>query len=107
MFVPFVVQKLFGSVTWRMPGADPDLFLTFDDGPVPEVTPLVLDILQRFGVKATFFCTGENVQKHRDVYEKILSAGHSTGNHTFHHLNGWKSGAKEYVGDVALCAAVM
>ena len=107
MYVPVFIQKLFGSVTWRIPCAEPTLFLTFDDGPVPEVTPHVLRILESYNAKATFFCLGDNVEKHRDLYEKILSEGHVVGNHTSHHLNGWKVSLNEYLKDVALCDKVL
>jgi peptidoglycan/xylan/chitin deacetylase (PgdA/CDA1 family) len=86
-----------------MPGTDPFLFLTFDDGPTPEVTLQVLDILKRFDAKATFFCVGENIKKHPDVFHKILEDGHAVGNHTFHHLDGWKTDTRKYLGDVFKC----
>jgi peptidoglycan/xylan/chitin deacetylase (PgdA/CDA1 family) len=86
-----------------MPGTDPFLFLTFDDGPTPEVTPRVLDILKRFDAKATFFCVGKNIEKHPEVFFKILEDGHVAGNHTFHHLNGWKTKVDVYLKDVIKC----
>jgi peptidoglycan/xylan/chitin deacetylase (PgdA/CDA1 family) len=101
--IPVFIQKLFGSVTWRMPDTGPVLFLTFDDGPNPEVTPEILAVLSRYKAKATFFCVGENVQKHRDIFEKILDDGHAIGNHTFHHLNGWSTSTKKYSEDVLRC----
>lgn len=94
-------------LTWNIPGRPDELFLTFDDGPVPEVTPEVLDILENYSVKATFFCVGDNVRKHPDVYEAIRKAGHATGNHTFHHLNGWKTPAAEYLSDIAQCRSMV
>lgn len=94
-------------LTWDIPGRPYELFLTFDDGPVPEATPQVLEILENYGVKATFFCVGDNVQKHSEVYNAVRSAGHATGNHTFHHLNGWKTPAAEYLNDIALCKSVV
>lgn len=77
------------------------IYLTFDDGPIPEVTPWVLDVLESFNVKATFFCVGDNVRKHRDIYELILSRGHRTGNHTFHHMQGWLNSASKFLEDTA------
>ena len=74
----------------------PSLFLTFDDGPHPEVTPLVCSLLEEYNAKATFFCVGDNVQKYPNVYQQVIEAGHSVGNHTFNHLNGWKTGNRLY-----------
>jgi peptidoglycan/xylan/chitin deacetylase (PgdA/CDA1 family) len=107
MNVPFIIQKIFGSVTWRMPGSDPVLFLSFDDGPVPEVTPLILDILKKFNAKATFFCVGDNIQKHPELFRRIKQEGHVVGNHTFSHLNGWQTRSDVYSEDVMKCEAVM
>ena len=101
--VPVFIQKLFGSVTWRMPDTDPFLFITFDDGPNPEVTPRVLEILKHFKAKATFFCVGENIEKHRGVFEKTVADGHVIGNHTYHHLNGWRTKTDAYIEDVKKC----
>jgi len=89
---------------WEIPETGNTFYLTFDDGPVPGVTDKVLDILDGYRAKATFFCVGDNVVKHPEVYNKIVEAGHSTGNHTFHHLNGWKVSLKQYVEDVKLCS---
>ena len=76
------------------------VYLTFDDGPIPEVTPKVLDILDRYGVKATFFMVGENIDKHPDVFEQVVKAGHSVGNHTYNHLKGWDTSFDEYMANV-------
>ncbi len=78
------------SVIWRLPRKEKTVYLTFDDGPVPEVTPFVLDLLKERGIKATFFCVGENVHKHPELFEQIKKAGHQVGNHTFNHLPGFK-----------------
>ncbi len=83
------------------------MYLSFDDGPHPVITPWVLDELKKYDAKATFFCIGKNVQAHGEVYERILLEGHSTGNHTQNHLNGWKTDAKEYLDDVAQAAKVI
>ncbi|MEI6747573.1 MAG: polysaccharide deacetylase family protein [Bacteroidales bacterium] len=87
-------------LTWDMPSGDRKIYLTFDDGPVPEVTPEVLLILKMFGVKATFFCVGENVSKHPELFNEIKAAGHAVGNHTFNHLQAWKTPAGEYLRNV-------
>ncbi len=80
------------------------VYLTFDDGPIPEVTPKVLAILEKYQVKATFFMVGENIDKHPEVYEQVVQAGHSIGNHTYNHLKGWKTPFKEYMENVQKCA---
>ena len=77
-----------------------DVYLTFDDGPIPEVTPKVLAILDKYGIKATFFMVGENIDKHPEVFAQVLAAGHSIGNHTYNHLKGWKTSFNEYMGNV-------
>lgn len=84
-----------------MPADKHELYLTFDDGPVPGPTEFVLDELQKVSAKATFFCIGDNVRKHPGVFKKVVAAGHSIGNHTFNHLNGWKTKNKVYLGNVA------
>lgn len=78
------------------------LFLTFDDGPVPEITPWVLDQLDQYHAKATFFCIGDNIQKHPGIFKQVLSKGHGIGNHTFNHLNGWKTNPSTYVQNTLL-----
>ena len=77
------------------------VYLTFDDGPIPEVTPQVLEILDRYKVKATFFMVGENIDKHPEVFEQVIQAGHSIGNHTYNHLKGWSTPFDEYMANVA------
>lgn len=83
------------------------VYLTFDDGPHPQITDEVLKILGNFNARATFFCIGSNVEKHAATYKKILDSGHTTGNHTMHHLKGWKSSSKNYLNDIKLCASVV
>ena len=90
-----------------MPSVEKSLYLTFDDGPVHGPTEFVLDQLSRVSAKATFFCIGDNVRKHPDVFDRILSEGHAVGNHTFHHLSGWKTPVEEYVANVQQCDAVL
>lgn len=101
--VPKLIQKLFPNRVWEMPRADDSIFITFDDGPVPGVTEFVLDELERRGQRATFFMVGENVRKHPQLAEKVIAAGHQVGNHTQHHLNGWKTGFLAYQQDIQLC----
>jgi peptidoglycan/xylan/chitin deacetylase (PgdA/CDA1 family) len=80
------------------------VYLTFDDGPIPETTPYILDTLNKYGIKATFFCVGENVKKHPELYKHITEEGHFVGNHTFNHLKGWATPLKTYLGNVSQCA---
>ncbi len=96
-------ENIYPSLTWKMDRKEKVLYLTFDDGPIPEVTPWVLETLQKFNAKATFFCIGQNAKKHPEILKNILDAGHTVGNHTMHHLNGWKSTCKEYSQDVMDC----
>jgi peptidoglycan/xylan/chitin deacetylase (PgdA/CDA1 family) len=100
---PFFLPWLYPSLIWRVPTQGKDLYLTFDDGPVPGPTEFVLDTLEKFGAKATFFCIGENIKKHPVVFRKILEARHTIGNHTFNHLNGWKSKTDDYKQNFLLC----
>lgn len=100
--IPFFLQKLFPAYTWKVNTDDKQLFLTFDDGPHPQITPWVLNILAEFNAKATFFCVADNVKKYPEVYKQIILAGHSVGNHTYHHLNGWKHSSSDYLADVKL-----
>lgn len=86
-----------------MPGHEKAIYLTFDDGPIPDVTEFALSTLASFGAKATFFCIGDNVRKHPAIFQKVVEGGHSIGNHTFNHMNGWKSDDREYLQNVGLC----
>jgi peptidoglycan/xylan/chitin deacetylase (PgdA/CDA1 family) len=86
-----------------VPTTEKEIWLTFDDGPVPEITPAILDILAERNVKATFFCVGHNVAKHPEIFEQVQKAGHAIGNHTYHHLNGWKTPPAAYYEDVVRC----
>jgi peptidoglycan/xylan/chitin deacetylase (PgdA/CDA1 family) len=97
---PRIVRKLFPGFTWEVPAASREVYLSFDDGPEPRVTPWVLDRLGDAGVKATFFCIGKNVEAHPGIFRRILAEGHTVGNHSFHHLNGWKNSTADYVADV-------
>jgi peptidoglycan/xylan/chitin deacetylase (PgdA/CDA1 family) len=88
-------------MVWKIPsGIRPTVYLTFDDGPHPTATPFVLEQLKRYDAKATFFCIGKNVVEYPDVYAQILEAGHRTGNHTQHHLNGWDTDTEQYIADI-------
>lgn len=94
---PALAPLVYPSLTWKIPGQEPIVYLTFDDGPTPGVTDKVLELLQAFDAKATFFCIGKNVEQHPELYHKILQQGHATGNHTQDHLNGWKTPVEKYI----------
>lgn len=81
----------------------PVIYLTFDDGPIPELTTWVLDVLKKYQVKATFFCVGENISRNPAIFSRIIDEGHQVGNHTYNHLKGWKVGEAEYLDNVAKC----
>jgi peptidoglycan/xylan/chitin deacetylase (PgdA/CDA1 family) len=104
---PFWLKALFPDFTWHIKTSDKKVFLTFDDGPIPDITEWVLDTLRQYNAKATFFCIGDNVRKHPDVFQKILNASHAIGNHTFNHMNGWKSADALYLDNIDQCAAQM
>ena len=94
---PKFVQRIFPERVWAFPNNNNSVYLTFDDGPIPEVTPWVLSLLKEYKAKATFFCIGNNISKHPTIFKQILAEGHSIGNHTFNHLNGWKTNTEEYI----------
>ena len=100
---PKLFRKLYYRGVFRI--KEPDgaraIYLTFDDGPIPESTPWVLDTLDRFGIKATFFMVGDNVRKHPEVYEEVVRRGHRIGNHTMHHVSGFRLTRRSYLRDVA------
>ena len=98
-----MLRSLYKEALWRMDKKKPEIYLTFDDGPIPEMTPWVLDVLRDYGVKATFFCVGDNIRKHPTVFGKLLAHGHQLGNHTYNHLKGWKTNTAEYLRNVAQC----
>ncbi|MBC7884270.1 MAG: polysaccharide deacetylase family protein [Saprospiraceae bacterium] len=100
---PPLIKTIFSDLVWNISTGDKEIYLTFDDGPIPELTPWVLDILAKYNFKATFFCVGENVKNHQDLYARILAEGHTTGNHTFNHLNGWHTENEEYIENIAKC----
>lgn len=98
---PWWLQKLYSGCIWQIPSENPTIYLSFDDGPHPEITPLVLDHLNKWNAKASFFCVGNNVMNHPEVYSRIIDEGHAVGNHSFNHLNGWKQEDTDYLNDIA------
>lgn len=98
---PVPYRMLFPESMWRIPMKEKSVFLTFDDGPIPEVTPWVLDLLDQYEIKATFFMVGDNVRKHPKTFQEVIKRGHSVGNHTMHHLQGAKVRTRRYIKDIA------
>ena len=94
---PWLLKQFYPNMIWNKNRNRHCIYVTFDDGPIPIVTPYVLNILRQYNAKATFFCIGDNATKHPDVFEQVKSAGHAIGNHTFNHLKGWKTDNKTYV----------
>ena len=103
---PGIIQSIFGGLIWRI-AQSKKVYLTFDDGPVPEATIWVLDLLKSKNIKATFFCVGENVKKNPEIYKRIISEGHTVGNHTYNHLNSWKTKKTAYTNNVDKAAEVI
>lgn len=100
---PLLYRMFFPNAVWRIPAAPHEqkvIYLTFDDGPIPEVTPWVLEQLRQRDIRATFFCVGENVWRHHEIFQQILHEGHAVGNHTYHHLQGLKTETEAYLLDV-------
>ena len=104
---PAFIQRLFPGLIWKIKTENKEVYLTFDDGPIPGVPDWVLDTLAEYDVKATFFVVGENVQNNPVIYSRILEEGHFVGNHTFNHLNPWKHKKSEYIKNVQRCNHVM
>lgn len=87
-------------MVWHVPSVKKAIYLTFDDGPTPQVTDWTLDLLKQYNAKATFFCIGKNVKEHPEIYKRILDEGHSVGNHTFNHIKGWNTKTADYLKNV-------
>ena len=104
---PDLLRPFLGKLLWRKDSSEKVIYVTFDDGPVPEVTPLVLDLLDEYNLKATFFCVGENVEKYPEIYNDILRRGHKTGNHTHNHLKGISVSTEDYVANVQKAAGII
>lgn len=100
---PFFIRVWYAEGIWNKPRDDNKIYLTFDDGPIPDITPWILDILKEYKVKATFFCVGENIQKHPDIFLRIREEGHQIGNHTYNHLKGWNTEDSTYLDNVKKC----
>lgn len=104
---PGLITTFFSNQVWSFSSDKKELFLTFDDGPTPEITEWILTTLKDFNAKATFFCIGKNIQDHPTLFQRILQEGHGIGNHTYNHVKGWKTGAKEYLENILQAEAII
>jgi peptidoglycan/xylan/chitin deacetylase (PgdA/CDA1 family) len=104
---PFWLRALYPKCTWNIPSKEKVIYISFDDGPHPEATPFVLEELAKYNAKATFFCIGNNVLKYPNIYEAILYQGHRVGNHTYNHLNGWKTDTHFYIENIKEAASLI
>ncbi|OKS88023.1 polysaccharide deacetylase family protein [Mucilaginibacter polytrichastri] len=100
---PWLLKQFYSDLLWNADRDKRIIYLTFDDGPIPVVTPFVLKILKQYQAQATFFCIGDNIRKNPDIFEQIKAAGHAIGNHTFHHLKGWITDDDTYIKDTQAC----
>lgn len=99
----FLMRALYPNFVWRIPTEKKEIFLTFDDGPIPEITEFVLEELAKYQAKATFFCIGANVEKYPHIFQKVINQQHSIGNHTFNHLRGWEVTDDDYFDNFSKC----
>jgi peptidoglycan/xylan/chitin deacetylase (PgdA/CDA1 family) len=97
-----IIKWIFPNYVWNIPNDEQKVFLTFDDGPTPEITEWVLEQLKLHNAQATFFCIGNNIEKYPEIFQKTIAEGHAIGNHTFDHLNGWKTTTEDYIENVKL-----
>ncbi len=104
---PQLLRRYYKGSLWRMDKSKPTIYLTFDDGPIPELTPWVLDILDSYQIKATFFCVGDNIVKYPHLFERIKNSGHQVGNHTQNHMKGWMVKHSEYYDNIQKCQSLV
>lgn len=104
---PFLLSALYPSCTWKMPANEKLIYLSFDDGPHPIATPFVLEQLDKYNAKASFFCIGKNVVEYPEIYQQLIEKGHTVGNHTMHHLNGWETIDELYLQNIQEAANVI
>lgn len=102
---PILIQKILPGFTWRKDPTKQYIYLTFDDGPIPEITNWVLEILLKYNIKATFFCVGDNIKKNSSIFHSIISQGHAVGNHTFNHIKGLETSDETYIANTEICTS--
>lgn len=105
--LPHLIRWIYPKLVWSVKNTEQKVFLTFDDGPHPEITLQVLSLLSTYNAKATFFCVGQNAEKYPFVIDAIKNNAHALGNHSYHHLNGWKTDDTKYINDISKCAEVI
>jgi peptidoglycan-N-acetylglucosamine deacetylase len=103
----YFIKKYYSNFIWKIPTTEKIIYLTFDDGPTPEITEWTLATLKAFNAKATFFCVGSNVAKHPEIFQQIISEGHAVGNHTYHHLSGWNTNNEDYLRNIKKCEEIV
>jgi peptidoglycan-N-acetylglucosamine deacetylase len=103
----FLMRALYPNFIWRIPSGKKEIFLTFDDGPIPEITEFVLEELNKYQAKATFFCIGGNIEKYPNVFQKVVNQQHTIGNHTFNHLRGWDTEEDIYIENFRKCEDII
>ena len=103
----FLMRALYPDFIWKIPTREKEIFLTFDDGPIPEITEFVLEQLNKYHAKATFFCIGGNIEKYPNVFQKIVNQQHTIGNHTFNHLRGWDTEDDSYINNFKKCEDII
>ena len=101
---PWILKKIYPSLIWNIVTLNKNIYLTFDDGPHPTITPFVLETLKKFNAKASFFCIGKNVEQYPEIFNRIITAGHIVGNHTDNHLKGWQTDNEVYIENVKLAS---
>ena len=102
---PYILKRIAKNLIWTIPTQEKEIFLTFDDGPIPGLTNYILNILDDFDSKATFFCVGDNIKKHNEICKSVVKRGHAIGNHTFNHLKGWSTKNQDYLMNIEKCQA--
>jgi len=104
---PSLLKYISKHLIWGLPTSEKCIYLTFDDGPIPHLTEYVLDVLDEFDAKATFFCVGDNIFKYPEVCKKVIQRGNILGNHTYNHLKGWSTGNQEYIDNIDKCQQII